>query len=126
MTHSRLSGSRRILAALLILLLGLAACGINQDLLGSWQLTDAADTGMDPTTRFEFRGDRTLLVTPVTPGLVLTYTSSPGGDLSITSKREGSSLLTVKMKYKLTGDLLEITDEDGRTLIFTRLDSPAP
>ncbi|NLA96111.1 MAG: lipocalin family protein [Clostridiaceae bacterium] len=113
-------------ASLLLFLVLTAACGINQDLLGTWQLIDAGGTAFDPQTQFEFRDGRELLVTPHTPGVTLTYTSSPGGDLSITTKRTGSGSFTLKMTYDLKGDKLSITDEDGFTLVFQRLDDPAP
>lgn len=126
MAH-HLCGCRILLAALLLLLLMLTfACGVNRDLLGSWQLTDAGGTAFDPHTQFEFREDRQLLVTPRPPGVTLTYTSSPGGDMSITTKREGAGSFTVRMKYELDGDRLAITDEDGLTLLFQRRSDPTP
>ena len=128
MAHPEHHRRRRFLlaAALLLLLILVTACGINRDLLGSWQLIDAGGTGFGPWTQFEFRDSRELLVTPHTPGVTLTYTSGPGGDLSITTKREGSSSFTLKMTYEVDGDRLSVTDEEGLTLVFQRLADPAP
>lgn len=122
-----LRSCRILLAASLILLLVLtAACSVNQDLLGSWQLIHDGGTRFDPQTRFEFLEDRQLLLSPQASGVTLTYSTGPGGDLSITTKQTGAESFTVKMKYELEGDRLAITDEDGITLLFQRMAAPAP
>ncbi len=115
-----------VILALLLWIPALASCGINRELAGVWQLIDAGGTAFSPDTRFEFRKDRELLISPNQAGLSLSYSSSPNGDLSITSKGPGTATKTQKMTYTLSGDRLAITDEEGLTLVFRRLSPPAP
>ncbi|HPX92645.1 MAG TPA: hypothetical protein PK646_02860 [Bacillota bacterium] len=127
MAHSCPHRHRIGLVTLLFLLLVLvAACGINQELLGTWQLIDADGTAFEPPMQIIFRKDRQLVITPAPADATISYTSSPGGNLSMTVRRAGANAFTLKMSYDLDGDWLAITDEDGITLVFLRQTDPIP
>ena len=128
-------------AAILFLVLPwVTSCGVNRELTGRWQLAATDNMAFAPGMIFEFANDRTLTILQSQAQLpdeqsvffqagsqtsALSYTAGTGGNLSIFLKTPGSSAVTFKMTYELSGDVLAITDGDGLTLYFQRLADPA-
>lgn len=128
-----------ILAALLLLCLALWACGNNQDLVGVWKLTVSEEASFAVGSLFEFKADRSLEIRlgeaqvssenrdafeEAYGKAALSYTTSPDGSLTLTISRQSQGTTQLRMTYTLEDNRLEITDEDGVSLIFQRQSDP--
>lgn len=127
--------ARALFAALALVALLVSACGVNRELVGSWKLVETGDTVFVTGMFFEFREDRSLLITPGAASLSeaereayqtsygesdITYTASPDGSLNLILHKGDGRRVTVRMTYELLEDHLEIQDEEGVTLVFHR------
>lgn len=123
------------LILILALLVTPLACGVNQDLVGSWKLTHSADPVLVPGLLFEFKADRSLEIRLGTArmdpedreafeeaygGMKLSYLSNPDGSLTLHMTRKDQAAAQLKMTYELAGNMLTITDEEGVSLVFFR------
>lgn len=128
-----------LLAALLLLCLTLLACGMNQDLVGVWKLTVSEEASFAVGSLFEFKADRSLEIRlgdaqvssedrdafeEAYGNADLSYTTSPDGSITLTISRQSQGRTQLPMTYVLEEDRLEITDEDGVSLIFQRQSKP--
>lgn len=135
MSRSRKFNSLTVLVLFALLLGTAVSCSSNQELVGSWVITETDDSAFAAGMIFEFREDKSLLITTGYADLdpeekesfdaayrdvSLTYRSSPDGTLNITMSIPQKGSLLIRMSYELTGDRLAVTDEDGLTLIFSR------
>ncbi len=124
-----------VFAGLVLALVLACACGINRELVGRWKLVETDDSTFAAGMLFEFKEDRSLLVSLGTALLSeeeslaylnsigdteITYSASPDGSLNLILTKRDSGRVTVRMTYELEEDLLKITDEDGIILVFHR------
>ncbi len=127
--------SALLLACLLLALALPLACGVNQDLLGNWQLVASEEASLAVGMVFEFKRDRSLEIRLGTAQLSiedreafdstygtirLSYSSSPDGSLTINLARQEQGTVLLRMTYLLGENSLTITDEEGVTLVFRR------
>jgi hypothetical protein len=127
--------SALLLVCLLLALTLPLACGVNQDLLGNWQLVSSDEASLAPGMVFVFKSDRSLEIRLGTAQLSmedreafdstydsikLSYSSSPDGSLTINLARQEQGTVLLRMTYLLGENSLTITDEEGVTLVFRR------
>lgn len=125
-----------VAAALVLLLPAMSACGKDQSLIGTWELTSSQEEGYVAGMLFEFSSDGTLYISAGSAPIPsedqaslrnmqandrLTYTSSRSGSLRIMLKLDNAETISFSMTYDIEKDRLVITDRDNVQLVFRRV-----
>ncbi len=125
-----------VTAALILSLPTMSACGRDQSLLGTWELTSSQEEGYVAGMLFEFSSDGTLYISAGSAPIPsedqaslrnmqandrLTYTTTRSGNLRLLLKLDNAETISFSMTYNVEKDRLVITDRDNVQLVFRRV-----